>query len=96
MSNVIARLAAAGGLAVVCASCGAWSGSVRQEAANDFRCADQSVQVQRVGDGRYLASGCGQRAGYVCKTERVSKHRTRVQCAQNEGAVATNASPSRG
>lgn len=40
---------------------------VKIRAANDFRCPEESVEVESVGGSGWRATGCGQTATYVCQ-----------------------------
>jgi hypothetical protein len=51
-------------VAVAMATAGCTLENIRRRAANDLQCNAQTVQVEDDGDGRYVASGCGDSATY--------------------------------
>ncbi len=60
---------------------------VRTKAASDLSCAASDVQVQKVNDGNWKATGCSQAATYVCSG---SNFMSSGMCMR-EGTVPTSA-----
>jgi hypothetical protein len=63
--------------------------TVREQAANDFACADYALSVVEVGPDVYRASGCGQELIYACKSAPLPRHdeddgeeQARVSCSR--------------
>ena len=70
--------------------CIASSGCIRSDAvavqtrfANEYRCGSDGVTVRRLGAGAFEATGCGQRATYVCTTQ---AHRGGWLCVREGGS----------
>jgi hypothetical protein len=62
------RVAVVAGLLLVPVSMGRASlpGRVRERAANEFHCPEDSIEVEDLGSGGYRATGCDVTATYVC------------------------------
>jgi len=72
------------GVLIACGTVSCGVSGLRARAAHDFGCSDGEVEIRTIGAGAYAASGCGQSATYVCKSDGFGTTR---QCFR-EGGVS--------